>query len=82
MARSVPVIIVLPPFCPVGQHRRDGQCEADHVCGDDEIGGGAVECEKCTDGKVPNDDKTECVEPVDPWREKYDQQGGKCEPYN
>ena len=76
-----PPIIVLPPSCPVGQHRNeDGQCEADHVCGDDEIGGGPVECETCTDGKVPNDDKTECVEPVepvDPWREKCDQQGGE-----
>ena len=43
---------VPPPLTPPeGQHCHGSDCHDDHVCGDDEIGGGAVECETCTDGR-------------------------------
>ena len=55
------VIIVTPPACPAGQHYNDdGECQGDHVCGDDEIGGGSEECEQCGEGEVPNHDGTAC----------------------
>ena len=38
-----------------------GQCHADHVCGDDEIGGGSAECQECGAGQVPNPEGTACV---------------------
>ena len=63
--------VIIIPACPAGQHYHSGGgCHADHVCGDDQTGGGSEECEPCTDGKVPNDDNTECVECL-----------GECEPY-
>lgn len=55
-------VIIIRPICPEGQHLNDaGECEADHECGDDEIGGGDEDCEACPDGEVPNEDGTECV---------------------
>ena len=54
-----PVIIALPG-CIEGQHRHGNACHADHVCGDDEIGGGSEECEACPEGQEPNAAKTEC----------------------
>ena len=57
-----PVIVVPPPACPAGQHFTEGgQCHADHVCGDNEIGGGSEECETCTEGSAPNAEGTACV---------------------
>ena len=58
-----PVIIVTPPpACPAGQHLNEGgECQADHECGADEIGGGDEDCEACPDGEVPNEDGTECA---------------------
>ncbi|MYD97447.1 MAG: hypothetical protein F4X98_08690 [Gammaproteobacteria bacterium] len=59
----VPPVVVAPaPACPAGQHFSEGQCQADHECGDDEIGGGAVECQACGTGEVPNQDQTVCQE--------------------
>ena len=58
-----PWIIVLPPppACPEGQHLNgEGECQDDYECGDDEIGGGAEECEACPDGTEPNEDGTAC----------------------
>ena len=54
------VIVVPPPTCPAGQHLDEGECQADHECGDDETGGGAEECEACGDGEIPNPDGTAC----------------------
>ena len=55
-------VIIIGPICPEGQHLNDaGECEADHECGDDEIGGGDEDCEACPDGEVPNEDGTACV---------------------
>ena len=57
-----PPIFVPPVECPAGQHLNDaGECQEDHECGDDEIGGGSEECEPCGDGEVPNPDGTACV---------------------
>ncbi|MDE0659459.1 MAG: hypothetical protein OXI79_07385 [Gammaproteobacteria bacterium] len=54
--------VIIVPTCPGGQHyHAGGGCHGDHECGDDEIGGGSEECEPCTDGEVPNEDKTACV---------------------
>ena len=54
-------VIIIRPICPEGQHLNDaGECEADHECGDDEIGGGSEECQACGDGEVPNEDGTAC----------------------
>lgn len=50
----------MPPPCPEGQHRDEGECRADHECGPDEIGGGAEECEPCGEGEVPDTDGTAC----------------------
>ena len=62
---NVPVVVPPPPpppACPAGQHLTEGgQCQADHECGDDEIGGGSEECEGCGEGEAPNEDGTECV---------------------
>ena len=55
-----PGIIVPPPACPAGQHRHDSGCHADHVCGDDEIGGGGEECQPCGAGQIPNPAGTAC----------------------
>ena len=66
--------------CPVGRHEDDsatGSCHADHVCGDDEIGGGARECSGCGDGLVPNEAGTACVAcPVG--RHEDDSATGSC----
>lgn len=61
--RERPVVIVPPPQCPQGQHFNVnvGQCQADHECGDDELGGGSEECKRCGAGKVPNEDGTACL---------------------
>ena len=54
--------IIIPRICPAGQHfNAQGQCQADHECGDDEIGGGETPCQTCGEGEVPNEDKTACV---------------------
>ena len=50
-----------PGACPAGQHLNEGECEEDHECGDDEIGGGSEECEECGEGEVPNEDGIACV---------------------
>ena len=55
-----PVIVVPPPACPAGLHLHESGCHADHVCGDDEIGGGSEDCEPCGEGEVPNPDGTAC----------------------
>ena len=50
--------------CPQGRHEDDsapGSCHADHVCGDDEIGGGDRACVPCLAGKAPNGDRTACA---------------------
>ena len=62
---GIPIVIVPPPppppsACPAGQHFSGGACQADHECGDDEIGGGSEECEPCGAGQVPNQDGTAC----------------------
>ena len=58
-----PVIIIPPSSCPPGQHfNAQGQCQADHECHHDEIGGGSEECEECGPGEVPNEDGTACEE--------------------
>ena len=49
------------PLCPTGQHAHGWECHSDHVCGDDEIGGGNEECEPCGEGEAPNEDETACV---------------------
>ena len=50
-----------PPACPEGQHLNgEGECQDDYECGDDEIGGGAVPCEPCGEGLVPDHDGTAC----------------------
>lgn len=56
-----PVVVAPPPACPAGQHFAQGECQADHVCGDDEIGGGETPCEPCGNGRVPNQRKTVCI---------------------
>lgn len=57
-----PIIWPLPAPCPAGQHyHEEGGCQADHVCGKDQIGGGDEDCEACPDGEVPKEDGTECV---------------------
>ena len=48
------------PSCPTGEHRDGNGCQADHVCGDDEIGDGGTDCEPCGEGLVPNLDETAC----------------------
>ena len=60
---TVPVVIVPTPACPAGQHYNysGGACQADHECGDDEIGGGSEECVECGEGTEPNEGRTECV---------------------
>ena len=72
---NVPVVVPPPPpppACPAGQHLTEGgQCQADHECGDDEIGGGSVECENCPPGTEANEAATECVP-------NGDYQVGKC----
>ena len=74
-----PVIVVPPPACPPGQHLTEGgQCQADHECGDDEIGGGSEECEPCGEGEVPNEEKTACVAVVEcDWGE-HPFEPGRC----
>ena len=58
---TVPVVIVVPPSpCPAGQQLNEGECQADHECGDDEIGGGSEECEACPDGTESNEAGTAC----------------------
>ena len=57
----VPPVVGPPaPVCPAGQHYSGGECQADHECGNDEIGGGSEECEPCGAGQVPNEDGTAC----------------------
>ena len=51
------------PPCPRGQHGHGWDCHANHVCGDDEIGGGDEDCEACQDGYEPNAAQTACVSP-------------------
>ena len=46
---AAPPIIIIPP-------------PSNYECGDDEIGGGSEECEKCGPGEVPNEDGTACEE--------------------
>ena len=72
-----PRIIIIPPgmpapVCPAGTHGHGDQCHADHVCGENEIGGGSKDCETCPDGTVPNEDKTECVS-------RFSYQVARCE---
>ncbi len=52
--------IVLRP-CPSGQHGHGLNCHADHVCGSNQIGGGAKDCKTCPDGQEPNAARTACV---------------------
>ena len=60
-SRPPPVIVVPPPACPAGRHLHESGCHADHVCGDDEMGGGGEDCKPCGEGEVPNEDRTACV---------------------
>ena len=57
----VPPVVGPPVACPAAQHYSGGECQADHECGNDEIGGGSEECEPCGNGKVPNEAGTTCV---------------------
>ena len=55
-----PHIVILPPIPGPGEHCHGSDCHADHVCGDDEIGGGDEDCEACPDREVPNPEGTVC----------------------
>jgi len=54
-------IIIRPASCPAGTHKHGGACHADHVCGDDQIGGGSVDCKNCPPGTDANEAGTDCV---------------------
>lgn len=47
------------PRCQEG-HAHNGLCHADHVCDDNQIGGGSEDCRTCPEGQEPNQNKTAC----------------------
>ena len=54
-----PGVVLLP--CPRGQHGHGWSCHTDHVCRDDEIGGGSEDCKSCPPGTDANEAGTDCV---------------------
>ena len=54
--------MIIVPACPGGEHHHaGGGCHADHVCRDDEIGGGSEDCKSCPPGTDANEAGTDCV---------------------